>query len=543
MPIYPSGRLGLLLPLMLTLLVYCRATAQVPRRALGEPQMTARVDALLDERLAAEGWPAADNCDDAAFLRRAHLDLTGLPPTASQVLDFVADPTADKRGRLIDELLTSPACAAHLADTWAGWMLPEETARALLPGQRGLQNWLRDRFAENLRYDRLVSDLLVSTGSTDRGPTLFFVAHEGQPEKIAAQTARVFLGLQLDCAQCHDHPFDRWSQQDFWGFAAYFAQLSLGAQPAMGGNGEVTDLPQGEVLLPGTEQVVPPKALVKTGVSGLSSGTRRQQLTLWLTTRENPFVARAATNRVWALLFGRGLIEPIDDMRNLEMATHPRLLQELSEHFAADGYDLRGLLATLTKTQAYSRATLHESGPPPAGSYAVMATKPLTEIQLAHSLAHVARQLTSETNAPAQANLLNQLGRLRGDASEAKLGMVNALVTLHGDAFDAASRENRSRLLSALEAPFMDGDKQLRWLFLSTLCREPTAAEVQALSGLVAEAQSSGGRAAPPQTRDDARPAEGSEEDSAKGNEVKTGQWQSDLLWALINSTEFAMTP
>ncbi len=250
----------------------------------------------------------------------------------------------------------------------------------------------------------------------------------------------------------------------------------------------------------------------------------------WLTAPENPFLARAAVNRVWALLFGRGLIEPIDDMRSLEMASHPQLLKELSVYFAAEGYDLRKLMAVMAKTKAYRRSSLHLSGTPPEDSYAVMAAKPLTELQLSHSISKVAREIVGGENAAAEAALANQLGKLRGDASEAKLGMVSALVTLHGDTFDQVSREGTSRLLKALEAPYFDQRKQFRWLFLATLNRVPSRDEEAAFSVLF-DGTVSGTDAA--------------DIESASQSQIEQSQvtWQSDLLWALINSTEFAMTP
>ncbi len=516
----------LLCCLFLSLWLATSALAQVESDAAA---MSARIDQLLDDQLRESGWEPARDCSDAEFLRRASLDLTGAPPTASEVLEFTkAASDLDKRAQLVDRLLASPTSASHLAGTWASWMLPEDATPPQQLGRQGLQGWLRDRFAENLRYDRLVSDLLVSTGPPQTGPTAFFVALEGKPEKIAAKTARVFLGLQLDCAECHDHPFDKWSQRDFWGFAAYFSQLSVNDAANMQPLADVTDTGQGDVKLPGEDEIVAPSPLVKIGFSGLSSGTRRQQLTLWLTARENPFVARAAVNRVWALLFGRGLIEPVDDMRNLEMASHPELLRELSDYFAASNYDLRGLLSVLAKTRAYQRSGVHESGMPPEGSYAIMLAKPLTEMQLSTSLAHVARQVAGEDNAGNQAALRNQLGTLRGDASQAKLGIVSALVTLHGDAFDTVSRDPTSRLLKALEAPYMDQRQQLRWLFLATLSREPTVAEQQAFSESLLSKDADGN-------------SEQAADESVEGKFALS--WRSDLLWALINSTEFAMTP
>lgn len=483
--------------------------------------MRDRIDELIEQRLREIGWQPAAACSDASFLRRASLDLTGVPPTATEVTSFLDSNSPQKRDALVAQLLGSNESALHLAETWATWMLPEDNAVAIGPRNDGLQNWLRNRFAENLRYDRLVSDLIVASGPAQVGPTSFFVALEGKPEKLAAKTARVFMGVQLDCAECHDHPFDDWKQRDFWGLAAYFSQLSTGGtEPGMG-TGTVSDLSEGEVMLPGSDEVVPPSPLVRAGVSGLNSGSRRQQLSLWLTAPENPFLARATVNRVWALLMGRGLIEPVDDMRSIEMASHPQILQELSDYFASTGYDLRDLINTIATTRAYSRSTTHPAGLAPEASYAAMATKPLTERQFAKSLQSLARQLSND-DPSLQARFATQLGKLRGDASEAKLGIVSALVTLHGDTLDQVSRNNSSRLLQALTAPHLDDNQRVKWLYLSVLNRPPHTEEMQFYSEFASKSQSSATTTA-----------------STEG--VK--DWHSDLLWALLNSTEFAMTP
>lgn len=487
-------------------------------------QMAARVDELLNAKLKELGWQPAVRCDDATYLRRASLDLTGTVPTGAEVLQFISSPAASKRSDLVDRLLASPTSSLHLANIWSSWLLPDANNPEAQFGGAGLRSWLRSRFAENLRYDRLVSDLLVSTGSIQNSPTAFFVALESKPEKIAAKTARVFMGIQLDCAECHNHPFDDWTQKDFWGFAAYFAHLSTDNEQMMNPSVAVVDQASGEVKLPGTEEVIAPKPLVDTEDDGLATGTRRQQLTLWLTARENPFLARAAVNRAWSMLFGRGLIEPIDDMRSIDIATHPAILSELSEYFADTGYDLRRMLAMLASTDAYHRASVHPSGQPPEASYATMLNKPLTETQLAACLSQVARQIARNNDAQAQQALMTQLGKLRGDASQATLGIVQALVTLHGRAFDEASKDSTSRLLQALNAPHMNDSKRLQWLFLSTLNRNPTPQEEAAFSQVINQAR-------------DSKQAQ----DSSQAQDTST--WQSDLLWALINSTEFAMTP
>ena len=492
-------------------------------------EMAARVDELLQKKLTELGWQPAGRCDDASFIRRASLDLTGTAPAGREVLDFMDNPSKTKRSDLVARLLAAPTSSVHLANIWSSWLLPETDSPEVQFGRNGLQSWLRNRFAENLRYDRLVSDLLVSTGTIANSPTAFFVALESKPEKIAAKTARVFMGIQLDCAECHNHPFDDWKQRDFWGFAAYFSQVSTSGEQMFNPNAAIADTNQGDVKLPGTEEIIAPKPLVESVELGLDTGTRRQKLTLWLTTRENPFLARAAVNRVWAILFGRGLIEPIDDMRSIDIASHPEILRELSEYFADTGYDLRGLLAMLASTEAYNRATVHSSGQAPEASYATMACKPLTSTQLAASISQVARQIARENDPQAQQALMTQLGKLRGEASHATLGMVQALVTLHGTAFDEVSRDSSSRLLQALNAPHMNDSKRLQWLFLSTLNRNPTKQEEAAFSNVISEAVAK-----------ENKPEAG---ETSATTQAIPATWQSDLLWALINSTEFAMTP
>lgn len=515
--------------LAITILVSCHEASgrDDPDGSIPYQKMAVRVDSLIEQRLQQIGWAAADECSDSAFIRRAYLDFTGTAPKAFEVAEFLQDSADNKRPALLAKLVKSPTHAEHLAAIWSSWLTPQrDDVPSLGRESNGLQTWLRNRFSENLRYDRLVADLLVSTGPVTSGPTSFFVSLESKPEKIATQTARVFMGVQLDCAQCHDHPFDHWKQKDFWGFAAYFAQISSNGRMEVP-TSEVRDAVTGEVMLPNSEEVVAPKPLVETDRIQ-SRGTRRQQLTLWLTTPDNPYLARATVNRVWALLMGRGLVEPVDDMRAEHIASHPELLEELSEFFVATRYDLRQLILAIASTRAYGRSTRHLSGSPPEESYACMLTKPLTERQLANCVTEVARQM-GEQGQSTQQLLERQLGRLRGEASQSKLGIVNALVTLHGDLVNQTSSEQSSRLVKALQAPHLDTHSQIRWMFLAVLARYPNQQEEQFLSEhFLANSQTVS-------DLDEPKKSDSTANSSASCH--------SDLLWALLNSSEFAMTP
>ena len=321
--------------------------------------MIRKIDERVNERLAAAKIEPAPLADDAEFLRRVYLDLTGVVPRVSEVREFLVDKRADKRAKLIDKLLDSPANATHLANTWRNIMLPGGLNVEQINNVVGVQNWLRPRFVENLRYDNMVSELLVATEGDDVGPALYYTSLDLAPEKLAGSTARIFLGLQIECAQCHDHPHDKWKQTDFWGYAAFFAQLQ---RPDMAGNpaarARLVDLNTGEVKLPNTEDggcdpsipaarfLIPRKPA--RGGCNWQSGWR-------LAT--TPICRGQESNRVWAHLFGRGLVEPVDDLSPQNKPSHPELFEELTTYFVDAGFDLRELFRTLANTQAYQRTS------------------------------------------------------------------------------------------------------------------------------------------------------------------------------------------
>jgi hypothetical protein len=427
-----------------------------PDTAVSMPQ---RIDQLLSARLEEEGLDAAPPADDAEFVRRVYLDLVGVIPTVSEVRQFLEDSREDKRSRLIDRLLASPAHTTHLARTWQHMMLPTGEAPEQAARSVRLQRWLRQQFAENARYDRIVADFLVSAGA-ETGPAVFYAAQELKPEKLAASTARIFMGLQIECAQCHDHPFDHWKQGDFWGYAAFFARVGQVENRRPNEPTELIDLDQGEVKLPDSDEIVPPKYPGGSGADDDRGGTRRTRLAIWMASRDNPYLARAAVNRAWAHLFGYGLVEPVDDLGAHNPASHPALLDELSAYFARSGFDLRDLYRTLAQTDAYQRTSrVDDDQPPQPRLFAAMALKPLTPNQFYDSLARcvtlsAARNSDNSPTSPPgvdparQAFLarINSPGTTRADYAT---GVVQALALINGSETEAASDPARGSLLAA----------------------------------------------------------------------------------------------
>ncbi len=486
---------GLLVQFLAALigLAYCVAARGLQAdddASLGDDRtaMIRRIDALIAERWQQSSAIPAESSSDDEFLRRVYLDLTGVIPRVAEARAFLADTAEDKRGKLVDALLASPGHATHLANTWRNLMLPGGLEVAQFQNIAGVQNWLRAQFVNNMRFDRVVSDFLVATGGGDSGPALYYTSLELKPEKLAASTARIFLGLQIECAECHDHPFDHWKQRDFWGYAAYFAQLRQSQQQPSMVNVSLTDLDQGDVKLPGSEEIVPPQFPGAASVTSDETGARRVQLAIWMASRDNPYLARATVNRVWAQLFGRGIVEPVDDLSRQNAPSHPELFDELAHYFVKSGFDLRELYRTLVNTRAYQLSSKILGDAPAPDLFAGMAVKTLTAEQLYDSIARVAKRRSTQNGSPfglAAGRLFDPQRiafvskmELRGrSATEFDGGVPQALTLMNGMDVAQATSTEQSNLLLALDSDLFSDETRIETLFLATLSRYPAETE------------------------------------------------------------------
>lgn len=490
------------------------------------PPMSLRIDELLGQRQKAAGIQPAELADDAEFLRRANFDLCGVLPTVATSRAFLADTRPDKRVRQIDQLLIHPDHATHLAATWTHFLLPGDLDAQRQAGVRGFQNWLRAQFVRNRRYDNIVADLLVPEdvmpSSEAAAASLFYSALQFKPEELAANTSRLFLGVQIQCAQCHDHPMNNWKQRDFWGYAAFFARVR---QPQMRARmTTVVEAATGEVKLPDKDEIVLPKFLDSQQSRPDDDGSRRRPLAIWLASGSNAYFAKATVNRVWAQLFGRGIVEPVDDLGSHNPPSHPQLLDELAAWFIETGFDLRELYRVLANTRAYQLTSQSDEGDSqtPPELFARMSIKNLTAEQLYDALARATLRRDAEA-APGQiGNRLDDaqrqlfVARFRLPVSrptEFQSGIPQALTLMNGAAVSGATDLMRSPLLQSLEAPFFTQQERVEVLFLATLSRLPYADEREAFVGYVGH----------PPAGSDSRPA------------------LSDVLWALLNSAEFTL--
>jgi hypothetical protein len=494
------------------------ADAALPRKTKEAEALAARVDQLLAARWDAAKAKPAPAADDAEFLRRVYLDLTGTIPPVSEVRAFLADTASDKRRRLIDRLLGGPDYVNHFTNVWRATWLPDEADNlGLTPS---FEAWLRVRLAENAPYDRMVREILVSPPAVDPritnlgetlqaqptgvSPAAFYLANENKPEKLAGATSRLFLAVRLECAQCHDHPFATWKQEQFWEYAAFFAGLQGGSRAS--------------IAIPKIGKVVQARFPDGTEPKFTNGADPRAVLADWATAPDNRYFARAAVNRIWAIFFGVGLAEPVDDL--LREGGKNETLDELARQFADHQFDLKFLIRAIVSTRAYqltSRSTDPSQDDPRL--FARMSVKALSTEQVIASLMEATGWQPPPGSRPGEAGpglLRTELGgsfaRQPNKPTEFQTSIPQALALMNGKFVNDATALERSGTLAAVAgAPFLDAPGKVETLYLAALGRKPTAAERAKLVAYVEKGGPTG--------------------DST--------QALADVFWALLNSSEF----
>jgi hypothetical protein len=498
-------------------------------------KLAAQIDQYLMTGYKEAGVEPAPLADDAEFLRRVYLDIAGRIPSVAEARNFLKNEEPDKRQKLIEKLLESPAHANNFANVWRALMLPEATAtfqvRFTVPG---FEAWLRKQFAENTGYDQMARDLLtVPAGDRRRpfdnygrmdelNPGAFYIAKEGKPELLAASTARLFLGTKLECAQCHDHPFAKWTRQQFWEYAAFFAGFEAQTQDGFVYNMRENN-DRREIAISGGNQVVQASFLDGTEPQWKYKVAPRDTLAEWVTRKDNPYFAKAAANRIWGHFFGIGIVEPVDDLSDPNnKPSQPELLDELAKQFADHDFDFKFMVRAIANSKAYQRtSTATSASPVDPRLFAVMSVKGLTGEQLYDSL----RQATGyreNRNDRNQFNFNDQSPRTEiinkfapGDKrTEVQTSILQALSMMNGKFVTDATSISRGETLSAvIDAPFLDNAGRIEALYLAAFSRKPRAEEAERMLKYV-------------QCGD------------AKKDPRKA---LTDVFWALLNSSEFML--
>jgi len=315
------------------------------------------IDELVAAKLKKIRVNPSEICSDEEFLRRASIDLVGLLPNYEEFTEFVASTDPDKRTKKVDELLGRKEFTEMWVSKWAEWLMMRSGGNNQIPEKSIVlySQWLTDQIANNVPMDKMVQDILASSGGTFSSPATNFYELERDKLKVAENIAQVFMGMRIQCAQCHNHPFDRWTQNDYYDFAAFVAQI--GRKP-----GEdvreviIFNSGGGEIKHPVTGANAVPKFL-GGGTPDTKGKDRREVLAHWLASPENPFFAKNFANRVWHHFFGIGIVEPFDDVRISNPPSNPELLDALAENFTNYQYDFRKLVRDICLSKTYQRST------------------------------------------------------------------------------------------------------------------------------------------------------------------------------------------
>jgi Protein of unknown function (DUF1549)/Protein of unknown function (DUF1553) len=521
------------------------------------------INKQIAEQWAANKLTPSARCTDHEFLRRAFLDLLGRIARPEEIKRYMAEPTETRRAQLINRLLGDEDAAKktkygqeyakHFADMWTVWLLTRsgatDGARSVYHGQMHL--WLQEQFAANKSFKDIVSELLTATGKTnENGAVNYLLAHLGEPipankqaeegqfemVPVTSRTTRLFLGIQTQCTQCHDHPFNpEWKQHHFWGVNAFFRQVKrAGRPPAMNNRAMTTVMDLEDNPNVNRDGIVfyekrngqllstKPVFLDGTRLDREQSGTRRQQLALLITRSE--YFPKAYVNRMWGHFFGRGFTNPVDDFGEHNPVSHPELLDELAKKFVAYGYDAKRLIRWICNSEAYSLSSVanrtndkQEADP----FFARMLLKAMTPEQLFESLM-VATQADmrmkpkerSDLRDSWMKNLIVNFGDDEGNEVTFNGTVVQALLLMNGKDINEAVTSKERGTVALAYSRHGGGAGCLTDLYLAALNRPPTAMESQKILGIL--------RSAPVKHRDALSP------------------WQ-DVFWALLNSNEFIL--
>ena len=334
-----------------------------------ETPKTAPPANFVDEHVFAQqrllGIPPSALCEDHVFLRRVTIDIAGRIPTLAETDAFLASKAQGKRAKLIDQLLKLPEYADHFAGKWAGILRNKGGLDWQSRETYAFHDWIRQSLSENRPFDQLVTELVTASGRADVNPAVAWYRTVKDPKDQMADIAQVFLGIRMKCAQCHHHPYEKWSQDDYYGFAAFFSTLA---------RKEIYKLPENDMVYhkmqlaayenPATKEKLKPTPLDGKALDLPATQDPRVELARWMTAKENPYFARMLVNRYWKHFFGRGLVEPEDDIRITNPATHPDLLQALTDSFKTSGHDLKKLVRTICNSRSYQLS----SNPTPQNS-------------------------------------------------------------------------------------------------------------------------------------------------------------------------------
>ena len=482
------------------------------------------IDKAVDTKLKRMKIIPSDLCTDAEFIRRASFDLTGLPPTAERVRAFLDDktPSRAKREKWVDDLIGSKDFIDFWANKWADLL----QCNGAILGEKAVwayRNWIRQSIADNVPYDQFVRSLLLARGSAYQDPAVNYYRVLREPGRIAEDVSQTFLGTRFNCNKCHDHPFEKWTQNQYYQFGAYFARVAIKNGPLPGEEIVYLNYAGGEVKHPKTDMEVAPKVPYGEAAPKTPDADRRDAFVEWLTSKDNPYFAKSYANRVWSYFFGRGIIEPVDDIRGSNPASNPALLDALTDDLVKNIFDTRKLMRSICTSRTY-QLSLHanqwNNDDKMNFSHALPRRLSAEEIMDAVAVATGTRQKFNNLPTGMRAvevpdgmvagnDFLALFGRpSRKSACECErssnLSLSHAMNLINGATIGEALAAPDNNIRKIVEAE-KDDNKVVESIYLAVLNRRPNAQEAAAIK-------------------------------LSEGNRIEVAE---DLAWALFNSPAF----
>jgi Protein of unknown function (DUF1549)/Protein of unknown function (DUF1553) len=497
------------------------------------------VDELVFANLRELGVPPSPVCDDATFLRRVTLDIAGRVPTAQESAQFLSNTDQLKRDEVIETLLRSPEHADYFANKWTSLLKNRRDDASDIKSNFAFHAWMRDSLLANKPYDQIVRELLAATGTVMGNPAVAWYKRVKEPKQQLEDVAQLFLGVRMQCAQCHHHPFERWSQDDYYSFSAFFSQV--GRKPSNTRGEDLIFHRRGVAVAKNVKsgEMLKPAALGDAIPEIAADEDPRLKLVDWMSSKTNPFFAKALVNRYWKHFFQRGLIEPEDDIRDTNPPTNPELLAALESHFVNSGFDLKELIRVITKSSAYQlSATPNQYNLVDRQNYSRFYPRRLQAEVLLDSIDYLCESQTDFPNLPSgtraialpdnsyntaspflkvfgrpESESVCECERVQSSSLAQSLHLINA-ADIKSKLARAGGRADR------LAKDIRGNEDKIRELYLAAFARDVRPDELQLALDFLSE----------PRLNKDGQPID--------INTANQNNFQ-DLIWALINTKEF----
>jgi len=505
-----------------------RATVPMGAKVDTLPPTKNFIDDLVFAKLKRLGMPPSAVSDDSSFIRRVTLDVAGRLPTAAETAEFLADKDATKRDRLVDRLVDGSDYADYFANKWSAVLRNRRKGPTYMKGTYGFHAWIRESIYADKPYDEFVREILGASGEMSENPPVAWYREVKAIDQQVEDAAQLFLGLRIQCARCHHHPFEAWSQRDYYGFSAFFAQV--GRKPGVDADEERVFHKRGQAKAtnPKTSEVLKPTGLGGPALEIAAEKDPRQALADWMADSRNPFFAPALVNRYWKHFFNRGIVDPEDDMRLTNPATNPELLDALAKSFIQSKYSLKELVRTICKSQTYQLSSEpNEFNVKDKQNFSRYYPKRLNAEVLLDALDSVAESTTQFAGLPSgtravqipdngvNSYFLTVFGKPEGASAcecerSTDASLAQSLHLLNSQEVQGKLSGNASRAANLVNNKEQPVKEKIRTLYMVAFSRAPTADETATAEAYIAKADAANQR-----------------------------QAYEDILWALLNTKEF----